>query len=524
MILASTVIASASVTKLLIGVPTTLAILAAFYRGLVRLDRSPKRVAIVTIVVALLIVESVLYSQNETPFGIFHPQIGSQNFRLYDVLIPLALVARLRSRGLPRRISASGVLWVGFFAWYAACAVTGYLGHHTLTNITFESKALIYLGGSMLVVSGFNVRELLGPHGPLRLVRPAAVFSGAVAAVGLVHLTINIPVSGIKIVGLNGVPEDAASILISLGVLAFMIELCRPKRSASVLICCAVMVVSTLTSGQRATLVQLAVTLILAAAAWLLPTARRRSTVTPTQALVIALVIAVLFVGPSVLRGQSPWQVSAIPFGSKIENALTNQAKTQSAQQRINELQQLEIYVPQRLVTGWGLGRTVTYYATGTYSYPTKDITDGIVGDLLLRGGVIALGLLVAAVGSVLWEGISVWRHHRDRVAAAASLACATILVGLLAKGLVESIFEKYRVAIVLGLMLGLARALITSAHEPHDSTPASSGATQVGRDVGASVRKKGLPLNPSGRPLRSEAPPDRAEPSSIAEPDGPRS
>jgi predicted transcriptional regulator len=37
------------------------------------------------------------------------------------------------------------------------------------------------------------------------------------------------------------------------------------------------------------------------------------------------------------------------------------------------------------------------------------------------------------------------------------------VVAGLLAKGLVESIFEKYRVATLLGLTLGMLRAMATS-------------------------------------------------------------
>jgi hypothetical protein len=44
------------------------------------------------------------------------------------------------------------------------------------------------------------------------------------------------------------------------------------------------------------------------------------------------------------------------------------------------------------------------------------------------------------------------------------ALALVAVVVGFVAKGMVESIFEKYRLATMLGLSLGLLRSAVTSA------------------------------------------------------------
>jgi hypothetical protein len=48
------------------------------------------------------------------------------------------------------------------------------------------------------------------------------------------------------------------------------------------------------------------------------------------------------------------------------------------------------------------------------------------------------------------------WRSQAANLTAALSLAATAVVVGLVAKGMVESIFEKYRLAVALGVALGL--------------------------------------------------------------------
>jgi hypothetical protein len=43
------------------------------------------------------------------------------------------------------------------------------------------------------------------------------------------------------------------------------------------------------------------------------------------------------------------------------------------------------------------------------------------------------------------------------------ALACTALVLGLVAKGLVESIFEKYRLAILVGLLLGMMHSAALS-------------------------------------------------------------
>ena len=74
----------------------------------------------VALILALLAVELVLYDNQENmPRGIFHPGVGSLDVRLPEVLICLALVARLVARGRPRSIGLPALLWAAVAAWAA---------------------------------------------------------------------------------------------------------------------------------------------------------------------------------------------------------------------------------------------------------------------------------------------------------------------------------------------------------------------------------------------------------------------
>ena len=62
-----------------------------------------------------------------------------------------------------------------------------------------------------------------------------------------------------------------------------------------------------------------------------------------------------------------------------------------------------------------------------------------------------------------LGDGLRVWRRHPDRMLAIFALALVATLVGFLVKGGFESLFEKYRLATMLGLLLGMLRSTVSS-------------------------------------------------------------
>jgi O-antigen ligase len=117
----------------------------------------------------------------------------------------------------------------------------------------------------------------------------------------------------------------------------------------------------------------------------------------------------------------------------------------------------------QHPILGQGLGFTYTYYVPGPNQFVTTDLTENIGLDLLLRTGVIGLTLFLVALVMSLVNGFAAWRLHPDRMAAVLALGLVAVVIGMVAQGQVESIFENYRIATLLGLTLGLLRSVVTS-------------------------------------------------------------
>src|SRR5687768_2264384 len=101
---------------------------------------------------------------------------------------------------------------------------------------------------------------------------------------------------------------------------------------------------------------------------------------------------------------------------------------------------------------------TYTYFEPGPYQFVTTDLTHNLIGDLLRRTGLVGVVRFVAAVAFSGRDGLKAWRYHVDARAAGLALGCVAALAGILAKGMVESLFEKYRLATLMGLLFGIVR------------------------------------------------------------------
>ncbi len=118
----------------------------------------------------------------------------------------------------------------------------------------------------------------------------------------------------------------------------------------------------------------------------------------------------------------------------------------------------------QHIILGEGLGFEYSYFQAGPNQFIVTDLTENIGLDLWLRTGLIGLGLFLLALVASLVNGFATWRLHPDPMVAVLALALFAVVIGLVAAGQVESIFENYRLATVLGLSLGMLRSAVTSA------------------------------------------------------------
>ena len=155
-----------------------------------------------------------------------------------------------------------------------------------------------------------------------------------------------------------------------------------------------------------------------------------------------------------------------IPFSHSLTKALTGGEKKLSAQDRVNQFDAARALIAQRPITGWGLGKTITYYEVGFRQFIVTYITHNIAIDLLLRTGAVGLALFVLALCASLAQGIGVWRNATDPLVAAVALASVAILAGWVAHGMVESLFEHVQLAPLFATMLGLAQAAASQQRE----------------------------------------------------------
>jgi O-antigen ligase len=150
-------------------------------------------------------------------------------------------------------------------------------------------------------------------------------------------------------------------------------------------------------------------------------------------------------------------------FSSTVGLTLNSQQKQESAQDRLNKWTVALGDAKQEWLLGQGLGFEYSYFQAGPNQFITTDLTENIGLDLWLRTGVIGLTLFLLALITALVNGFATWRLHPDPAVSVFALALFAVVIGMIAKGQVESIFENYRLATVLGLSLGMLRSAVTS-------------------------------------------------------------
>ena len=128
---------------------------------------------------------------------------------------------------------------------------------------------------------------------------------------------------------------------------------------------------------------------------------------------------------------------------------------------------------------GSGLGTVYKHFDPGPREFRTTNLTHNIALDLLLRAGAIGLALFAAAFIITLRDGVRSWLRHHDAIVAAIALGATAGIISLLGKGMVESIFEKYRLATMLGFLLGMVASvtlsLMTHAADEHSEVSAGT-------------------------------------------------
>lgn len=472
-----------------------MALLAAGAVGLgafflfVHLERRGRAAAVLTLLLGELLAECLLYpNQSVVPVGLVHPGAGALSFRLAEFLVAVAIVARLVVRGAPRTVGVRTLWWAAFLVWMTTAAVAGILAGNDAGLAAFEAKAVVYLG-AMAIGAGIPLRSMVGERSLLRLLR----LSGGLAALLIVtdqagiRLGFNVPLLPVQELGLIG--GDLATVFSTLGALC--VVLAASDRRIDLLAAAAVLFAASVASEQRAGMVAGGLTLMVVMLG--LTFVPRRPRVTATELLLTATLALGLVFAPSLARVVAG-EAARLPLADDLESAFSSTAKRQSAESRVNQWDQARDLILERPLVGRGLGTTYSYFQSGQDDRVETNLTHNLLTDVALRMGFVGLLLFLVATGLALGDGWRAWRRHPDPIVAALALGAFGAIVGILGKAMFESIFEKYRIAILLGLMLGILRSAASSL--PSDGagvSPEPAGLPVVeGDDEWAGARHAG--------------------------------
>lgn len=451
---------------------TTVAVLvvgAAASAGLfglfVHWERTGKEHCPVVFILAVVLVDLFLYeNQDLAPRGLFHPGTGSLDWRLPEVLIVVALLARLAVRGWPRAMGVAALLWAAFAAWFAVAAVEGILRHNSMVKLPYEAKAIVYVVGGYALAAGVPVSRYFEARVFERVVRWSSAAACVLIVMTLANQVkdVNLPLLPLPDFGIIG--GDTGGVFVAVGTIGLLLELAKDRPDRLTLMATAPLLLSPFFTNQRASLLMLgaAVTTIVVAA--LSRTARMRLHVKGAQVALCAAAVVGVVLAVSVIPALVSQRQVELPLATRTLSAFQSPGKIESAEARASKWTVAWNDAKQELVLGQGLGYEYSYYEPGPDQSYVVDITENTFLDLLLWTGLVGLALFVAAVAVSVADGLATWRRHPDPAVGVLALALVAVVVGFVVKGQVESLLEKYREATVLGLTLGMLRSAATSA------------------------------------------------------------
>lgn len=443
--------------------------LAVAYGRLLHLERHGRPATVVGIVAGLLLVEVLLYgTQNAIPAGLFHPAVGPLTFRVFDVVLPLALLARLHARFAPplRLPSGATLLWAAFFAWYVACGVVGLIRGHSPGLVLIELKAVLYVGGTMALAAGVPVGRYV--DGRLeRALRPTAV--AAMLLLLATGRTFAVFLPGLPVPQLGAGSPDGASVLLTLALLVLALGRVTPGPPSQTALVLPLLLVA-VAAGQRASLLSAGIGLAALAVGLLRDRRHVRSRATPSQVTLVTLAVLVMAFTPAFVRFAGSGDPVRVPYAAQVARTFTRPAKALSGTVRINQQRAVRPLIAEHPWLGRGLGTTYQHYDPGLLLHAETNLTHNIATDIWLRAGLAGLGLFLAALGASVLEGVRAWRRHASPRVAALALGALAALAALVAKGSVEPLFDKYRLAVLFGLLLGMLRS---AARDTPTGTPA---------------------------------------------------
>ena len=420
----------------------SLGVLAWFYT----LELNGRRNTIFVVLVVTLIVEAMLAGRAaNVPVGILRPRLMGQDFRPPDLIIVAAIAARILTAA-PRSISSVAAAWSAFVAVYVLGAVIGILNDLPMVDVLYQGKLAFYVVGGIVVASGADVRRVFDQVGYLALfLAPLVPISLAMTTFNT-RLAIDTPIQRLR--GIGVLSNDSITVLVLIGAMVMITEACRSRPRVLVLVAGTVLLLSPVSGEQRGSYVVLAMVVVALGLLYMGETWRRRSAVGGIEVLLgIGALVAMVIVG---------FLITASPgvIVNQVEGAFGGEIEQRTTQSRIQLYNEAFESIREHPFIGSGVGTTVMRTVVSTQEQ-IPAAAHNIVLDMWLRVGVIGLALFVIALAVTTKNGVAIWRSKADNPTAAVAVSCVVIMLGVVAKAMVEPALDKFRLSLLLGLAVG---------------------------------------------------------------------
>ncbi|MCU1345607.1 MAG: O-Antigen ligase [Acidimicrobiia bacterium] len=419
----------------------------------IRLERAGRSHTVLGVYLGVVLAEALLNSRTASvPVGLFRPTVGGIDFRLPDVFLASALLARLIGGKHRSWISANGAAWAATLVFLATSTVIGFMNHNNYRDIIFDLKSYLYIIGTMVLVAGVPARQLLDRERFRTWLLWITSAASVLLALQVAGIVVNIPLPGAALPRFGDVSSETHSMLVVIGVLGLCSEACSRRPAPRIILASVLLMAAPFAGFQRASFVQLAVTLGVLLIASFTFTWARRVKFTMTDAVIFATVL--LIAGGSVLglAGQIG------PLEKRFATTFLDSVKQKTADERVGIFETSKQELGERPAFGWGMGHRVGHHFGWTRTIVVDEVTShNILLDLALRTGIVGFAAMALAMAFPIVAAIRVWRRDEDEFAAGLCIGVIAGLAGLMGKGFVETAFEKFRIGITFGFLLGVA-------------------------------------------------------------------
>lgn len=444
------------------------------FAGFVRLERSGRREIAVIITLFIVAIEVAIAPsiQNVPQGSLLRPVIAGQDFRPPDFILVAAVGARLWVQPTLARFSATAAAWAVFLTWYTSFAVKGYTEGFGISTIGFQGKFVLYIGAGAILCAGLDLRRLLRHRAIDVLIVLVGITSVVLTVMSLIRFNIQFSLPGNTPIVFGRVTADSSTVLFVVTIPFLMAELSRPRPRLGYAVAAAAPILLPAGGEQRAAYLSTVVIVLVAGGFALTGTGRRRIRITGTEA---ALCFTVVLAVGAVALNTGAADVDVV---ARFEETFFSDTEETTTNQRQVLLDDAFTLIAEQPVLGYGVGFEIERVLPGRFEVGRYS-SHNLLTDIALRTGLFGPFVFMIAAALTAFDARRAWRRHVDPMVAALAAGCVAGLAGILIKGMVEPVIEKFRMTTLVGLYVGIIMAAVRESRDERASIEtAESGDT----------------------------------------------